>query len=270
MTHAQPLIGFVGNQAELLPCLLRRFHGTPWLAAADGVQQWGVGQYMGAHAIRRMQPGRLKEDLALGDLLVPRASSPMLIARASLPGSPALEDEQPFRFGSWFLAPQEEISADGQRAMWLAALPAFLRRARSSRGDTELLFLRLIARLHDEHLLDAALDDETKVALALRHVATAVDPPTNMLVTNGQALFAYRAALPLYYCMFAGIEACAPCRVGDEFTQFAPVAQSHHSFRGVCVASSPFDAGEPWQEIPAGTVLVVGLTGSTRFVGDPG
>lgn len=261
------LIGFVGQSPERLSCLLQRLRGVPWLAAADGIQPWGAGQYMDGQTILRTQPGGLKGDLALGDLLCPHADSPMFIARASPPGSSPLEEKQPFRFRRWLVALQSEVHLDGQRAPQIAALPGFVRRARRSRSDTELLFLNLIGRLYDERLLAGSVDDQAAAALVLGQLAGVVTSPTNLLATNGEALFAYRAAIPLYYCTFAGIAECAPCRLGHGYTSLAAIAEAHHRFRAVCVSSRPLETEEPWQEIPTGNVLVVGLDASTRLVG---
>lgn len=262
------LIGFVGQAPERLSCLLERFRGVPWLAAADGMRPWGAGQYMDGQTIVRTQPGGHEGDLALGDLLFPRADSPMFIARASPAGARPFEEEQPFRFGRWLAALHTEVLLDGQRALWLAALPAFLWRARRSRGDTELLFLKLIARLHEERLLAASAADQVAAAAVLGHLAGAIASPTNMLATNGEALFAHRAAGPLYYCTFSGIADCAPCRLGVGYTSMAATVEAHRRFRAVCVSSHPFETEAPWHEIPARTVLVVGLDASTRLVGN--
>lgn len=266
MIETPTVIGFVGRTAERLPCLLRRFRATPWLLAADGVQPWGAGQYMGEQAIRRTQCGRLRGDLLLGDLLVPEARSPMVIARALPPGCEPVAGEQPFCLGQWLVIVQDRVAIDeGQRAAWLAALPPFLQRARRSGGSAESLFLRFMARLHEEHLLDAQGSDEGAVARAVAGAATA-DLSANILATNGRALFAYRGGPPLTFHEFAGITACPPCRVGEGFTRFAPITESHLRFRGVCVASEGFAAAAAWQEIPANSVLVVDRTASSRIV----
>jgi len=250
------LFAFMVNDAERLRCLLHRYRQLAWLQASDKVTEWGVGQYMSGRAMLRTQPGPLDVDLFANDLLHSTSDTPLLLARASMSDTlPSFEDTQPFRLGRWLFATEGAIDLAGRRDDLLEELPDFLRRARQGRADAELIFLGFMAELHRKQIRDQHADPEVLVSL-LRDLVQRVDTPINIFTTNGHVLLAYRAGPPLFYCQFEGMKRCERCRIGDKEDRFAPLVQSHRRFKGLCVASRPFETPETWHEIPMRDALV--------------
>jgi hypothetical protein len=252
------LIGFIVNNPERMPCLLHRHREVPWLEPADDIEQLGVGRYESGHAFLRSNPGQLKVALSPLDLLAIQPSTPLLIARASSSVSTAIEGIQPFRFRTWLLALQGavELSAE-KRSGILEKLPSFLHRAHNGGCDGELVFLRFMAALSRDRLLDAPGTHEGLID-HFRQAALGADLPVNIIASNGRDLLVFSPSQPLLYCQFEGIESCEPCRIGGAFSWIGPAHQSHRHFKGVCVADRrlPF-VESSWREIPEGQVLVV-------------
>jgi hypothetical protein len=252
------LIGFIANNAERMPCLLRHFRRVPWLEPADEIRHLGVGRYEAGHAFLSSKPGPAPGGLSPLDLLAEQPSTPLLIAHASSSASARLEGMQPFRFRTWLVVMQGPVAlAARKRSRALEGLPAFLRRAHNGGSDAELVFLQLAAALSRDCLLDAPGQHEG-VIRRLRQTALAADAPFNIIASNGRDLLAYGPRQPLLYYGFEGIESCEPCRIGDPYTWIGPAHRSHQQFKGVCVASRRLGFAESgWREIPEGQVLVV-------------
>jgi hypothetical protein len=159
------------------------------------------------------------------------------------------------RWRNWLFVCDGPCDLGNRRAEILSALPPFLRPGRGH-GDAELLFHSFLARLHKNLLWDLQIRTEDLV-FQLRKTAEKAGSKSNILVTNGSVLLAYRRSNPLSYTLFEGIDNCERCSLGPVSKRRTPRGRPHEHFRGICVTNRPFGEAAQWSEVPQDCFLLI-------------
>ena len=215
------LFGLIGNRADLASRVLASEADALRVTSKGHPLGWGVGFYQGGDVLIRRRPiddvaqsanGRVDVTKVAGDV---RADVLVGQVRNATVGALRTENTHPFRYRQWLFAQTGTLPAfDAIRERLFGSVPEFLRS--SIRGDTdaEILFYVFLSFLHDAGRLNEALNDPSHVRDALRSSVSVVDglaaevgageSEINIIVSNGENLFAFNRGAPMGYRILAG------------------------------------------------------------------
>ena len=210
------LFGLIGNRADLAARVLA-FEADALRVQSKGTPLgWGVGFYQGGEVLMRRRPiddhatveiakvaGDVRADLLVGHV------------RNATVGSLRTENTHPFRYRQWLFAQTGTLpSFDAIRERLTGSVPEFLRSSIRGESDAEILFYVFLSFLHDAGRLNDGISDPSHVRDALRSCVAVVDgmaaevggEPTqvNVMVSNGENVFALHRGAQMGYRLFAG------------------------------------------------------------------
>lgn len=263
------LFGIRVSDPQLLACALSPHRDDLVTEAVDENREgWGIGFYQDDRALVKKQPQALKTRIdfveAAADI-----KSPALLGQARRPTSGVLsfEDTHPFQFRTWLFAHHGMIDGfESRRAALEEQIPPFLRQHLAGNTDSErlfFLFLSALSELTRQRMEDPALKADT-VARAVREAIARVASTgpkeadtLNLIVTNGRQLVATGAGRPLYRVVIDGIKDCPRCRIPPLVPGREPTRVNHAHLKAVLVASGLRVPGPGWEELPAGSMVLV-------------
>jgi len=223
------LFGLIGNRADLASRVLGAESEALRVASRGVALGWGLGFYQGGEVLMRRRPiddhATVEIAKLAGDV---RADVLVGHVRNATVGSLRTENTHPFRYRQWLFAQTGTLPAfDAIRERLLGSVPEFLRSSIRGESDAEILFYVFLSFLHDAGRLNDGLSDVSHVRDALRSSVAVVDgmsaevggPPSaiNVMVSNGEHLFALHHGLQMGYRTFAG-KGDADALIGDDAT----------------------------------------------------
>ena len=221
------LFGLIGNRADLAGRVLGAETDALSVEAKNGQLGWGVGFYQGGEVLMRRRPidDRAKIDMAkaAGDV---RADLLLAHVRNATVGSLRTENTHPFRYRQWLFAQTGTLPAfESLRERLSASVPQFLRSSIRGETDAEILFYVFLSFLHDAGRLTDAVTAPAHVRDALRSCVAVVDSMAaeiggeaarvNLMVSDGEALYALHRGAEMGYRTFAG-KAEADALIGED------------------------------------------------------
>jgi glutamine amidotransferase len=188
---------------------------------------WGIGFYQGGEVLMRRRPiadhsaidvAKLASDVRT-DLVVGQV-------RNATVGALRTENTHPFRYRQWLFAQTGTLpSFDAIRPRLVASVPEFLRSSIRGETDAEILFYIFLSFLHDAGRLSEPITEPTLVRDALRSCLAVVDgmaaevgggsASVNLMVADGENLFALHRGLQMGYRVYAG-KADADALIGED------------------------------------------------------
>ncbi|MCE9580640.1 MAG: hypothetical protein K8W52_46395 [Deltaproteobacteria bacterium] len=230
------------------------------LVASGPIARWGLGSHQGGEVLLARTPkpaadvdmyaaiGEISSDCVIGQA----------IAEADAGGVGGNDNTPPFRFRRWMYAQAARHPAPGDAWPGLGAavetLPEFVRRNMRGRTAAEAAFHVMLAMLHDQGGLDdpnvplATTRDVFAASQTLLRAALTKAGATGVLgnaaVSNGRTMLVARAVDgdPLWLRRLS-IQGEKTAR--DE------------AFRGVLLVSRAASLAEGFEEVPAGSVVMV-------------
>lgn len=221
------LFGLIGNRADLASRVLKHeaealrvtLHGAPL--------GWGIGFYQGGEVLMRRRP--IDEHVSLDVAkLASDVRADVLVGhvRNATVGALRTENTHPFRYRQWLFAQTGTLPAfDAIRERLLGSVPEFLRSSIRGESDAEILFYVFLSFLHDAGRLNDGMSEVAHVRDALRSSVAVVDgmaaevgakpSAVNVVVSNGECIFAMHRGAQMGYCTFAG-KADAEALIGDD------------------------------------------------------
>src|SRR6185295_17651298 len=135
--------------------------------------------------------------------------------RNATAGALRTENTHPFRYRSWLYAQTGTLpSFDSIRERLVGSVPEFLRSSIRGESDAEILFYVFLSFLHDAGRLNDGISDPSHVRDALRSCVAVVDGMSaevggttskiNVIVSNGENIFALHRGQQMGYRVFAG------------------------------------------------------------------
>ena len=253
MTRA---FGCTCNQAERLADALESVRGV--LVAEPPVARWGLGYIQSGEVLLSRTPRRSDTPIDFYDTVARIQSHYVIGHAASADDLSGNANTQPFRYRRWLFAQEGELENIGrvQEAL-LDRVPGFLRRNVRGKTLAEHVFQIFLARLHDSANIEdvnlplvesrralRAAVAEVREILAKEGIAHSLG---NLLVTNGRSMVAARLAGPLYMRNLNVPDAQGSRSKSDQ----------DHPFRGILAISGAEHPEQGFEEIPAGSVLMV-------------
>lgn len=235
------------------------------LRGKDHSDGWGIACYRGG-----VPQVERRATAAHGDIhfstTAERVYSTKVVAhvRRATVGQPSLENTHPFTHGPWTFAHNGTLRGmDRLEEQLLRETPEKLRLLRAGSTDSELIFYWLLGRMQArgqssgeacaelEGLADAVGDGVA--ALARRADAVDGERPSrlNLMLTDGRVLVASRWNNSLFFVRRRGVRDCEICGIPHV------VHDEAVDYRAVVLASEPISS-EVWEEVPEGTIVVVG------------
>ena len=221
------LLGLVVNDAERVPCLRHRYRNVRWLESPLQTYEWGVGRFMAGEIVLRSQPGRTPQPISLADVLPSEPEGTIFNASGAPARSRAVI--QPLRVGRWLFAVDR---------------------------DMDLQTLQTLARSLRQEFRPYRPTVRVEIVKRLAEVAKTSGTRVNILAAEGEYLFAYCSEGDMFHCQVEGMTTCELCDLGRRSPQSKTV-EAHRRLRAVCIASSPFEIGEPWTGVSRRQVVVV-------------
>jgi predicted glutamine amidotransferase len=197
------LIGYMANRADRLRDAFHQERHAVAGFPADQRGAWGLGFYQGDEVLHKKQPTPDGEPIHW-ETIAANVKTDCAVAhlRQATVGGFSVDNTHPFRFRQWLFAHVGTITGfDEVRSKLLAELPDFLGRNIRGNSDSELFFHLILARLHQQSQLEAALPTNPimleAVSSALRTiddmVGSAREQSTlNMVLCNGRTMYALR------------------------------------------------------------------------------
>lgn len=269
------LLATLANDADYMPSLLFALSGdlsVPELGSAP--EAWGVGYYADGRALIIRKPAEILTQRSAFEL-APKVQSRILMTCARAGGIG--EHTPPFRFRRWLfghagnLAPLAEL-----RSKILDRLPDFIRTELGEASGGELAFGMFLAELHRTTLLDDASADPAVLGAALGRTADTIRRLSTesgagpveaaYVASNGRAVMASRAGVPLYWKVQEGLEALPEGPPDPAMTDFKQVAAALKRFRAVVVARHVASGRSGWSEIEEGRTLAIDNSLGVRTV----
>ncbi len=255
------LLGYFANQADRLPCALEAESAALSLDRPMRCDGWGVGTYQGGEPLLRRKPSDPREEIHLLDLVRGlRTSCAVVHVRSATVGPRSIDNTHPFRHRQWLFAHHGTLPDFATRRQdLLAGIPDFL--IRSIRGDTdsEVLFYRFLAAVHETGRLDDPEFDRSAILTALRETVVGLDQTLgvasatlNLVVTNSHSMVALRRGAPMAWVRRHGLRDCPVCRRPSDTPGRPPRALHHDALRYVLVASPDAPSTPGWESVAEG------------------
>ncbi|MCL2777990.1 MAG: class II glutamine amidotransferase [Polyangiaceae bacterium] len=253
------LFGLIGNRADLGGRVLGSEADALRVHSKGTALGWGVGFYQGGEVLMRRRPIDESETIEVAklagdvnaDMMIGQVQSAAAGTRLTL----HTENTPPFRYRQWLYAQAGSVpSFPSIRERLVTRLPIFLKSAVRGETDAEILFAIFLSFLHQNGSLHDRLVSVACVRDALRSslaVVTAMGADVsheranlNLVVSNGEHVFAVHAGEPMGYRLFRGkadAEALLPL-MHDDFAlrRKAPVLDQ---MRFTLIASDFDDGG---------------------------
>src|SRR4051794_20237149 len=210
------LFGLIGNRADLASRVLASEEEALRVHSKGSALGWGIGFYQGGEVLMRRRPidDHATVDVAkvAGDV---RADVLVGHARTATVGALRTENTHPFRYRQWLFAQTGTLPAfESIRERLSASVPQFLRSSIRGETDAEILFYVFLSFLHDAGRLTDAVTAPAHVRDALRSCVAVVDQmaaevggepsKVNLMVSDGEALYALHRGAEMGYRVFAG------------------------------------------------------------------
>lgn len=221
------LFGLIGNRTDLAGRVLGSEADALRVQSKGGPLGWGVGFYQGGEVLMRRRPiddhPTIEIAKVAGDV---RADVMVGQVRHATVGTLRTENTHPFRYRQWLFAQTGTVSTfDAIRDRLTATVPEFLRSSIRGETDAEILFYVFLSFLHDAGRLNDAIIDPARVSEALRASVAVVDGMVaevggaenrlNLMVSNGENIFALHRGAQMGYRVFAG-KADSELLIGDD------------------------------------------------------
>jgi predicted glutamine amidotransferase len=262
------LFGLIGNRPDLVghvlalesEALVARTRGSPL--------GWGIGFYQGGEVLMRRRPIDDREEIQPAKLAADVKADVLLgHVRSATVGALRTENTHPFRYRQWLFAQTGTLPHfDAIRERLVATVPEFLRGNVRGETDSEIVFHVFLSFLHDAGRLDdgsaapGAVIDALKSSLAVIEGMAAevgdVGEGTNLLVSNGETLFAVHRNAKMSYRVFSG-KNDAEMILGDDAQlrrRIPELAQTHFT-----LIASDFDEELPprWKTVPMNAAVTM-------------
>ena len=279
------LFGLIGNRADLAGRVLDSEKEALAVHSRGGQLGWGIGFYQGGEVLMRRRPidDRATLDMAKSASDV-RADLLLGHVRSATVGTLRTENTHPFRYRQWLFAMTGTLpSFDSIRERLVASVPEFLRSSIRGETDAEILFYVFLSFLHDAGRLNDPVTAPAHVRDARRSCVAVVDgmaaevggeaAKVNVMVADGEHLFALHRGAPMGWRVFAG-KAEAEALIGDDLglrRKTPELAQMHFTLLATdfddefsITASSPA-AQSRWNVIPE-RAIVTALRGEQPHI----
>lgn len=230
------------------------------IQSANHPDGWGVAYYLGGapHLVKSPAPAQTDQ---LFHRVSGVVSSETVIAhiRKATAGPITVLNAHPFQFGSWVFAHNGEIPNFAQyRTPLMARVPDRLRRFVLGETDSEVCFFLFIAALQDKALnpADTSVSDIVNALSSVRSIVLEIcgeDLPEeklllNFLVTDGNAMVAYRQGKSLYWSSYkTRCEDRAECPNLSTACE-APTSTGH--VQHLIISSEPLGEHSVWNQVP--------------------
>lgn len=237
------------------------------IQSAQHPDGWGVAYYMDGspHIVKSPSPAQKDQMFHRVSGIV---SSETVVAhiRKATAGPVSTLNAHPFQFGPWVFAHNGEIPDFEQfRGPLLELVPNKLRRFILGDTDSEVCFFLFLAEIYNEELELQTVHTES-IAQALRTVRSTIINVTkdqlspeklllNFLVTNGQAMVAYRQGKGLFWSSHK-----SQCEDRDHCLHFTSACESPAvggKVQYLIVSSEPLGDRNVWNEVPEGYFIGV-------------
>lgn len=244
------LFGLIGNRADLGGRVLASEADALRVQSKGSALGWGVGFYQGGEVLMRRRPIDDHPTVEIANSAADvRADIVVGHVRNATVGALRTENTHPFRYRQWLYAQTGTVpSFDAIRERLVASVPGFLRSSIRGETDAEILFYVFLSFLHDAGKLNDNVIEPARVRDALRSSVAVVsgmaaevggDPAAvNLVVSNGEHVFALHAGAQMGYRLFSG-KGDAEALIGDDLTlrrKTPELAQMHFS-----LVASDFD-----------------------------
>jgi len=221
------LFGLIGNRADLATRVLTSEAEALRVRSKGTALGWGIGFYQGGEVLMRRRPiddhATVEVAKVAGDV---RADVLVGHVRNATVGSLRTENTHPFRYRQWLFAQTGTLpSFEAIRDRLFESVPEFLRSSIRGESDAEILFYVFLSFLHDAGRLNDGISDPSHVRDALRSCVAVVDglaaevggtpSQVNVLVSNGENIFALHRGAQMGYRVFAG-KGDAEALIGDD------------------------------------------------------
>lgn len=210
------LFGLIGNRADLASRALASEATALRVHSKGTALGWGIGFYQGGEVLMRRRPiddhATVEIAKVIGDV---RADVLVGHVRNATVGALRTENTHPFRYRQWLFAQTGTLpSYEAIRDRLLSSVPEFLRSSIRGESDAEILFYVFLSFLHDAGRLNDGISDPSHVRDALRSCVAVVDgmaaevggpkSQINVLVSNGENIFALHRGAQMGYRLFSG------------------------------------------------------------------
>ncbi|HSO34571.1 MAG TPA: class II glutamine amidotransferase [Labilithrix sp.] len=210
------LFGLIGNRADLASRALASEATALRVHSKGTALGWGIGFYQGGEVLMRRRPiddhATIEIAKVIGDV---RADVLVGHVRNATVGALRTENTHPFRYRQWLFAQTGTLpSYEAIRDRLLSSVPEFLRSSIRGESDAEILFYVFLSFLHDAGRLNDGISDPSHVRDALRSCVAVVDgmaaevggpkSQINVLVSNGENIFALHRGAQMGYRLFSG------------------------------------------------------------------
>jgi predicted glutamine amidotransferase len=210
------LFGLIGNRTDLAGRVLASEADALRVQAKGQPLGWGIGFYQGGEVLMRRRPIDDRPTIEVAALAADlRADLLIGHVRNATVGALRTENTHPFRYRQWLFAQTGTLPKfDVIRERLVASVPEFLRSSIRGESDAEILFYVFLSFLHDAGRLTDGPIDPAHVREALRSSVAVVDGMTaevdgkpctiNVIVSNGEDIFALHRGAPMGYRVFSG------------------------------------------------------------------
>jgi predicted glutamine amidotransferase len=230
---------------------------------------WGVGFYQSGEVLMRRRPIDDRDEIDLAKLCADVRGDVVLgHVRSATVGTLRTENTHPFRYRQWLFAQTGTVSQfDAIRDRMMASVPEFLRGGVRGETDAEIVFHVFLSFLHDAGRLNDLVVEPAAVCDALRSSLAVVDGMAaemggtpgsiNLMLTNGEYLFAVHRAQKMAYRVYAG-RTDAEMIIGDDslLRRKTPELSQMH----FVLVASDFDEDPPtprWKTVGGNTLTTL-------------
>jgi predicted glutamine amidotransferase len=252
------LFGLIGNRTDLAGRVLASEAEALRVHSKGSALGWGIGFYQGGEVLMRRRPIDDRAAIEVATLAADvRADLLIGHVRNATVGALRTENTHPFRYRQWLFAQTGTLPQfDAIRERLVGSVPEFLRSSIRGESDAEILFYVFLSFLHDAGRLGDGPIDPAHVREALRSSAAVVDGMSaevggepcavNVLVANGEDIFALHRGAPMGYRVLSG-KNDAEALIGDDLAlrRKTPELDQMH----FVMLASDFD--EDWSMTPS-------------------
>ena len=237
----------------------------------DHPDGWGAGYFKAGHPIIERNEG---DGAIVFSRTAATVHSPTMIAhvRMGTVGVAGIHNCHPFRWGRWMFAHQGTLTAEASlRSELIQEMGEDFAGLIHGTSDSELVFHWLVSRLRQSGQIDAeGYSDREGMQgelggllgdlLHRNHQASPEQPAVlNVVLTNGEILFATRFGSAMYRLHRQTVEPCEVC--GEP--HIAPVHRD--GYQATLLTSQPYSS-EPWEEVPDRSLVTVAPDTDTSII----
>jgi glutamine amidotransferase len=272
------LFGLIGNRADLGGRVLAHEGDVLRVKARGAPLAWGLGFFQGGEVLMRRRPLDERQEIDVaqvaGDV---RADVILGHVRSATVGEMRTENTHPFRYRQWLFAQTGTVPQFREiRDRLVTSLPEFLRAGIRGETDAEIVFHVFLSFLHDRGVLTDAVTEASVVRDVLRTTVTVVDQTAaevggepgslNLMVTNGDAVYAFHRGTEMRYRVFSGKDD-GDAIIGDD-QQLRRRASELSRMRFVLLASDFEEVPTVrWKPVADRSVVTVTRDGDPRVEG---